>query len=269
MTFSFAQIATVLILACSSFISGWLLRRIQAKAREALLQKSLAEAHGIIPQLETNVRNRDQRLAALLNELTEWKGKVPTLEASVKRRDIEVLAKERELKVVRTELTALKDVAAAAPKVTAEEIDALRESLRVAQARCSELTSDLTERDRRLAAAAAVQAVRDAAPGTTVSASMTEMAVEWTARIGALEADVRQRDQNLADLQARLDGEMQQRIAESGAHAAELERLRAEAGNGRHGCQSWLRRSRHATRSSLNTKRRWSNAKRCLPIVTQ
>jgi predicted flap endonuclease-1-like 5' DNA nuclease len=236
LTFSFAQIATVLILACSSFISGWLLRRIQAKAREALLQKSLAEAQGIIPQLETNVRTRDQRLGSLVDELTAWKAKVPTLEASVKRRDIEVLAKERELKVVRTELTALKDVAVAAPKVTAEEIDALRESLRVAQTRTSELIGDLAERDRRLAAAAAAQAVSNAMlpAGETGPESTPALApsVDWTARIGVLEADIRQRDQNVADLLARLDGEVQRRNvleAECGVRAAEIERLRDEA----------------------------------------
>jgi len=234
LTFSFAQIATVLILACSSFISGWLLRRIQAKAREAVLQKSLAEAQGIIPQLETNVRNRDQRLGTLLDELTEWKGKVPTLEAAVKRRDIEVLAKERELKMVRTELTALKVVAATAPKVTAEEIDALRESLRVAQARCAELVVDLTERDRRAKAVAALQAARGQTAETVPeSAAVTALAAEWTARIGALEADVRQRDQNIADLQGRLDGETEQHrnrlSAETAARDAEIERLRAEA----------------------------------------
>src|SRR4030095_16583433 len=100
--------------------------------------------------------------------------KVPTLEMAVKRRDIEVLAKERELKMVRTELIALKDVAASAPKVTAEELDALRESLRVAQTRNSELVGDLAERDRRLAfAAAAAQAASDAGdPGAAVTGAM-------------------------------------------------------------------------------------------------
>ena len=86
MTLSIVQLAAVLILGVSSFLSGWMLRRIQAKSREAQLQKHLTNANTAIPSLETNVRNRDQRIASLFSELTEWKAKVPTLKPALSAR---------------------------------------------------------------------------------------------------------------------------------------------------------------------------------------
>jgi predicted flap endonuclease-1-like 5' DNA nuclease len=202
LTFSIAQLVAVLILGCSSFLSGWMLRRIQAKSREAELIKTLAEAQTTIPSLETNIRNRDQRIAALFGELTEWKAKFPTLEAAAKRKDVEVLAK-------------------------ATELESLRNSLRVAQARCATLTADVAERDARIAQAATAPPAFIALP----VAPLTPTESELLARVDALTADLAAREQLAAQLQQRLDAEVEQRSgvsAELLARKADVERFAAE-----------------------------------------
>ncbi|HEY6599147.1 MAG TPA: hypothetical protein VIZ30_07535, partial [Pseudomonadales bacterium] len=113
MTFSLIQVVAVLIFGTSSFLAGWMLRRIQSKTREAELQRHLTESRSAIGPLETHVHNRDQRIAALFGEVNGWKARVPALEATIKRKDAEIVAKERELNVARTQVDALK--AAAVP----------------------------------------------------------------------------------------------------------------------------------------------------------
>ena len=149
MTFSIVQVVAVLIFGTSSFLAGWMLRRIQSKTREAELQHQLVEVKAAIGPLETHVRNRDQRIATLIGEVTDWKAKVPTLEAAIKRKDVEVLAKERELNTARAQVDALK--AAAVPDRSTAELESLRGAVRAAEERSASLAAAVAERDLRLA----------------------------------------------------------------------------------------------------------------------
>ena len=232
MTLSIAQLAVVLILGVSSFLSGWMLRRIQAKSREAQLQKHLTDANTSIPSLETNLRNRDQRIASLFAELTEWKAKTPSLEAAAKRSEVEVLAKERELRTARVEIDALKATLAAAPDpAKLAELETARVSLREAQARCVELTAAVADRDARLASAAPVPSfiALPVAPATQSEAELNARVEMLESNIAAREAQIAERDGDIAGLQARLDGELASVRAELENRAAEIERERAES----------------------------------------
>lgn len=223
MTFSIAQVVAILILACSSFGAGWLLRRIQAKTREAQLHKSLQETRDIIPQLETNVRKRDQRLAVLSAELVDWKDKVPQLETSVKRQAGEVHAKERELRLVRTELSAVKDALAEAPRLAEAERAPLREALKTWQARCDELVSVL----------AAVEAhpprLDQPGDGSDDRAALAAQA----ARSDAMGAALRDREATINELRTHLDSVVARRDAmeiEASERANEVMKLRDDVG---------------------------------------
>ncbi len=235
MTLTIAQLVAVLILGVSSFLSGWMLRRIQAKSREAALQKHLTEANTAIPSLETNLRNRDQRIATLFAELTEWKAKIQSLETAVKRHEVETLAKERELRTARVEIDALKATVAAAPAPSKlEELEAARNALREAQAKyaeaqasCAELTAAIAERDARLAGATAPIPSFIALP----VAPATESEAALNARVEMLEANVGARDAQIGALQSRLDAEVETvrsiRI-ELESRADEIERAHGE-----------------------------------------
>ena len=226
LTLSMAQLAAVLVLGISSFLSGWMLRRILAKSREAQLQKFLAAANTAIPSLETNVRNRDHRIASLFSELTEWKAKAPTLEATAKRYEVEILAKEKELRAARVEIDALKLTVAAAPDpAKLRELETVRNSLRDAQARCSELTAAIAERDARFASAVAPSFIALPVAPATESEAVLHTRVEF------LESSLAVRDAQIADLQSRLDSETETVRgirAELDSRAAEIERAQAE-----------------------------------------
>ncbi len=231
MTFSIAQIVAVLILGVSSFLSGWMLRRIQAKGREAQLLKVLVDAQTTIPSLETNIRNRDQRIASLFAELTEWKSKVPSLEASTKRKDGDMLAKDRELNAARVEIDALKLSLAAAPAVDPvkqAELATTIESLRRAEVRCAELTAEVAARDARLADVSSAVPAFIALP----VAPATQSEGELLARVDSLESAVIARDQHIAALQARVGTETDLRNEAQktcNVQAGEIERVTSEA----------------------------------------
>ena len=248
MTLSIAQLIAVFILGVSSFLSGWMLRRIQAKSREAQLQKHLTDANTAIPSLETNLRNRDQRIASLFSELTEAKAKAPSLEAAVKRSELDALAKERELRIARVEIDALKATLASAPdpaKFT--ELEAALGSLRDVQARSAEaeskwaaaqasnteLTAALAERDARLASAVVAPSfiALPVAPATESESALNARVDLLQSSIDARDAVIAARDANIAGLQARLDAELETvRVvrAELEQRTADVERERGE-----------------------------------------
>ncbi len=218
MTFSIVQVVAVLIFGTSSFLAGWMLRRIQSKTREAELQHQLVEVKGAIGPLETHVRNRDQRVATLIGEVTDWKAKVPALEAAIKRKDVEVLAKERELNTARAQVDALK--AAAVPDRSTAELESLRDAVRAAEERSASLAAAVAERDLRLANGGAQAWSDTSADGTAAPA------------IQAFETEIAARDRGIAQLQSRLDAEIELRRGQDAAMASrdsELERAKAEA----------------------------------------
>ncbi len=220
MTFSIVQIAAVLIFGTSSFLAGWMLRRIQSKTREAQLQRHLVDAKGAIAPLEGHVRNRDQRIATLFGEVTDWKAKVPALEASIKRKDIEVLAKERELHTARAQVDALK--AAAVPDRSTAELESLREAVRAAEERSAALAATVAEGDLRRANGGGEGDVSSAASAGGATAPA----------IQAFEMEIAARDRSIAQLQSRLDAEIELRRGQDAAmmsRNSELERAKAEA----------------------------------------
>ena len=264
MTLSFAQVVVVLILGVSSFLSGWMLRRIQAKSREAGLQKRINDADTTIPSLETNIRNRDQRIASLVTELTEWKTRVPSLEAAAKRKDVEVLAKDRELKAAEARVAALtaeltaRDAAPAAPafvslpvapvSATAAELEAIVDRLR------AELeTGKRTQQELR----------------ARLDVEVAEVA-KWQARVPKLLATIKARDATLAgrdELLTARDAQVAERdarlaerdaqLAERTAQLADRDVLLTERGAqlAQRDAELTLRNSEIATRDAMVTQR--------------
>ena len=65
MTFSFITIALLVTTAGVCFSAGWTARRVSTSGRDVELKRNVYEAKGAIPQLESTLRNRDQRIATL------------------------------------------------------------------------------------------------------------------------------------------------------------------------------------------------------------
>jgi predicted flap endonuclease-1-like 5' DNA nuclease/predicted nucleic acid-binding Zn-ribbon protein len=201
MTLTLAQAVTVAILTLSSFFCGWFLYRLRAKAAAGELQRSVLETKGMIPQLEATVRNREQRAVALAAEIDEWKSRLAAVESGLQEKDRELLARDRALRALNSELTLLKDAAAqanAAPAVDAAMLEALRGELAEAQRR----NADLEARIANGAGSSAVAATQ----GTDAPARATPLP-EPSPEVDALRAELSARDRALADLEERLQAE--------------------------------------------------------------
>jgi len=209
MTLTVAQSITVAILAFSSFFCGWFFYRLRAKAREADLHKIVLETKGMIPQLESIVRNREQRIAALADEVGDWKSRIPVLEAGIKDKERELLARDRALRALNTELTLLKDTVAeheaeaasrSAPGVDHQALTELRERLTASEQRCAELVDQLNKATASASTTAATQVPYDLT-------ALVSAARDQSARIQALESELTTRDRAIADLEERLRAE--------------------------------------------------------------
>jgi predicted flap endonuclease-1-like 5' DNA nuclease len=234
MTLTLAQAITVAILALSSFFCGWFFYRLRAKAREAELTRTLLDAKGVIPQLESTVRNRDQRVSALCVEVGDWKNRHATTETALKEKEREVLARDRALRALNAELAVLKEAEAtrASPAVDGTDYEGLQASLAAAEARCQELESRLT--------LAPITAEGVAAPGDSAAPLPAPDAETEAhhAQIESLESELAARDRALAELETRL----QTQVAHDGELSDRFEAQEAEIQRGREEIAKWQAR---------------------------
>ncbi len=200
MTLTLAQYITVGILAISCFFCGWFFYRLRAVAREAELTRALLDTKGVIPQLESTVRNRDQRVSTLCAEVGDWKTRNASLETNLKEKERDILARDRALRALNAELTMLKEAESAqvhadapTPVIDEAQLNALRQSLATSQSRCQELERRLeTTQTDTMPLAAMV----DGADSTALQI-----------RIDTLEQTSHSQQQLIADLEARLAAE--------------------------------------------------------------
>jgi predicted flap endonuclease-1-like 5' DNA nuclease len=218
MTFSAIEIVVLTILGVSSFGAGWLLRKILAKSKEAELQRSVFETKGMLPQLESGIRNRDQRITTLGGELDEWKVKTHELERDVHAQESEVLSRDREMRLMRAELTSLKELAAERTAVAdgdgevpagvaSGHVSRLKKELEDAQRECVNLKTLLDERQAKLDALADIKTGR--ADGESGAIAAEPVATARDAEPDELKAALVTRDREIAELEQRLESQAQ------------------------------------------------------------
>jgi len=221
-TLTLAQAITVAILAFSSFFCGWCLYRLRAKAREAALERQLLDTKAAIPQLESAVRNREQRIAALGVEVDDGKRRLADLETQFRAKERDVFARDRALRTLNAELSVVKaDLANASPMPETEAVATLRERLALSEARGRELAEQLApyevERAEWQAQRTALETeIADRAAEHERQTQELErqrtQAAKWQARVPKLIESARERDARIqalatqvASLTANLD----------------------------------------------------------------
>lgn len=231
MTLTLAQYITVGILAISCFFCGWFFYRLRAVAREAELTRALLDTKGVIPQLESTVRNRDQRVSTLCAEVGDWKNRNASLETNLKEKERDILARDRALRALNAELTMLKEAESAqvhadapTPMIDEAQLDALRQSLATSQARCQEL-------ERRLETTQT-----DTMPLAVMVDGADSNALQ--ARIDTLEQTSHSQQQLIADLEARLAAE----TTHSGGMGKQIDDQAAEIARAREELAKWQAR---------------------------
>ena len=109
MIYLILKISLYLILAALVGVAvGWFLKQIAAKEKEEKLRRDLNATRSRIPQLETNIRNREQQASRLELEVEEWQGKLPSLQATIEEKDRLVLERDRTIAAMQSELSILK-----------------------------------------------------------------------------------------------------------------------------------------------------------------
>ena len=83
MTLSFITIALLVTTAGVCFGLGWTARRVSTSGREVELKRNVYEAKGAIPQLESTLRNRDQRISTLQGEMQALRDRLGATNAVV------------------------------------------------------------------------------------------------------------------------------------------------------------------------------------------
>ncbi len=109
MTLSFITIALLATTAGVCFSLGWTARRVSTSGREVELKRNVYEAKGAIPQLESTLRNRDQRIATLQGELQSLRDRLTQTETTAAQKDLEITKRDREIRLARSELQIVKD----------------------------------------------------------------------------------------------------------------------------------------------------------------
>ncbi len=109
MTFSFITIALLATTAGICFSLGWTARRVSTSGRDVELKRNVYEAKGAIPQLESTLRNRDQRISTLQSEMQSLRERLTQAESTASQKDLEITKRDRDIRLARSELQIVKD----------------------------------------------------------------------------------------------------------------------------------------------------------------
>jgi chromosome segregation ATPase len=153
-----AVVGALLVVCC---VLGWHTRRVATAGREAALKRSLLEAKGAVPQLESAVRNREQRAETLSLTVKGLKERVAELETSLRQKALEIDKRDRDVRALTSELTVLKQGASdqhvvlleGEPAVAEPETadPALAKRYAALEARYDAMARGLFQRDDRIA----------------------------------------------------------------------------------------------------------------------
>jgi chromosome segregation ATPase len=209
-------IVGVLLVVCG--LVGWHSRRMATAGQEAALKRSLLDAKSAVPQLESAVRNREQRVETLTLTVKGLKERIAELETAMRQKDLEIDKRDREIRSLGSELTVLKQGPTNGPMVLLDGEDAsvapdspdpeMAKRYAALEARYDAMARGLFQRDDRIAELE--EQLRN--PGGEVPIRTLEHEVsELEQTASALRTSLEERDKQLDVLQTRLQEEAAQR----------------------------------------------------------
>jgi chromosome segregation ATPase len=208
------------VLAAFCCLLGWQTRRFATRGREAALKRSLFEAKGSVPQLESAVRNREQRAETLALELKALKARLTEQEAAARQQELLIAKRDREVRSLNSELVIVKDGASAeqvlldgdfalAEPVTSTDPE-IAKRYAALEARYEAMKRGLIKRDDRIdELEEALRNPDSEVPTRTLEQELSE--IEQTA--DTLKTTLQEREAQLEALQTRLQEEVAERQA--------------------------------------------------------
>lgn len=221
MTFSALTIVLVAAISAVCFTLGWTARRVSSSGREVALKRNVYEAKGAIPQLESTLRNRDQRIAMLQTEAQSLRDRLNQVESAAAQKDTEIVKRDREIRLARSELQIVKDgsiglevdpdllvesdadtpaPAGSDPKLAAE--------FKKLEARYESLKRGLIQRDDRIAV---LETEAQSGQGKASTRLLEQELADQQAATELAQATLTARDATIRDLQTRLEQDVEQR----------------------------------------------------------
>lgn len=219
MTLSFVTIALLATTAGVCFSLGWTARRVSTSGRDVELKRNVYEAKGAIPQLESTLRNREQRIATLQGELQSIRDRLTQAESLAAQKEQEIVKRDRDIRLARSELQIVKDgtiglenpdlidgadvdvtpAAGTDPKVAIE--------MKRLEARYESLKKGLIQREDRISALEA-----QLQGGSKRSTEILEQEIaDLQAAAELAKATLAAREATVAELQTRLEQDIEQR----------------------------------------------------------
>lgn len=206
-------------LSATCFMFGWVAQRLLSNRRQADLQRTVYEAKGAVPQLESALRNRDGRINALQTEAQQLRERLTQVESAQSQKDAEIVKRDREIRHVRSELQIVKDGNLDADPALYAEIDGgggeaapadAQQTLAMKrlEARYESIKKGLIQRDDRIAELE-TQLAGGKGKTSAIALELEHEKLQDSAR--TLEAELASRDVLIKDLQGRLTQETEQR----------------------------------------------------------
>lgn len=218
MTLSFITIALLATTAGVCFSLGWTARRVSTSGRDVELKRNVYEAKGAIPQLESTLRNRDQRIATLQGELQSMRDRLTQAETTASQKELEIVKRDREIRLARSELQIVKDgtIGMDPDLIDGADVDAtpppgtdpkVAIEMKRLEARYESLKKGLIQRDDRIAALET-----QLQGGSKRSTEILEQEIaELQEAAEVAKATLAARDATVNDLQTRLQQDIEQR----------------------------------------------------------
>ena len=222
MTFSLITIAFVATVAGLCFAFGWTARRMASTKVEVELKRTVYEAKGAIPQLESSLRNREQRINTLQAEAQTLRDRLTQVESASAAKDTEIVKRDREIRLARSELQIVKEGsvgleinpelidgeqgdAAAAPAGSDPKLAAEFKKL---ESRYDALKRGLIQREDKIAE---LEAQLQGGEGKPASRILEQELAEQQAAAELAQATLAARDATIRELQARIEKDIEQR----------------------------------------------------------
>ena len=218
MTFSAITIALLVTTAGFCFSAGWTARRVSTSGREVELKRNVYEAKGAIPQLESSLRNREQRINTLQSEAQSLRDRLTQAESASAQKDADIVKRDREIRLAQSELQIVKNGSIGLdPEIGGDDIDATPPAdtdpktvieLKRLEARYESLKKGLIQRDDRIAA---LEQELQGGPGHRSTQILEREIADLQAATELTQATLAARDATVRELQMRLQQDVEQR----------------------------------------------------------
>ncbi len=221
MTFSLVSIAFIATVAGLCFAFGWTARRIASTGKEVELKRTVYEAKGAIPQLESSLRNRESRIVTLQAEAQALRDRLTQAESASAQKDTEIVKRDREIRLARSELQIVKD-GSVGLEVNPELIDGdycevaadassdpkMAADFKKLESRYDALKRGLIQREDKIAELEAQLSGGDGKPAARV---LEQELAETQSAAEAAQAALAAKDATIRELQTRIEQDIEQR----------------------------------------------------------